>query len=798
MINCTFTNNTVFATGIVQVSYANVLITGCTFSGSSSIEDTASVIYIVFAEESYHNVTISKTTFINNRLPRGATNGAVIYVFQRSPCSNHLAIASLTFDNPDTPHELTIVGNGLITFTPFNTCITPNVMTSPAAGSFTFITNSLGNVISSFCSTCALVYGGVSGYCDSMSKTINCANIASSTEPKVKCVSDCPTPLFNTGTSCEPACPIPSYVTLETRVCGDSFDCLIPNPSNRFCVKCEPNTYYNNESSTCVPASKCPVTAPLADAATGSCVAANECSVYTTFVKDNVCYSCPPLTYNNNGVCTPCSTDVLCTKCYTSVANWTSLTDILSNSVPQDVLCFRLSSPVTKPSSAPSFTIPRSLTIAHLSVQGDGVISSNRAFNTPFSSRVNWVDVTFQNFIVSGCNGAVHSITAGTTTFTNCRFLNISSSSLAGSIVAQSFATVVNFNKCTFSNNTSEEGGAVLVYQATSRFTDCVFSKNRAGRGGAVALEDGNNWFKNCSFINNSCSASSSCGGAVFVKTYNALPEYNNAFVRSTFSGNYCQKPVITSSVFSVVSPTTKILNLGLASVDFGGALNPIYVSMTGVGSVLNIYSFNTCWFQLYQRDKGVVNSYAAGTNATAGINNFCSTCINVFPNKEYCNLLSSTIDCMDAIISTEPTGTQCACPADFVNDNTTMTCVPQKKGNGDGSSDGSNNNVIGGGSNSENSSSGSSGNVNMASIYGPVVGIILVIAVVGIVIFRRRRRTQLESFDNLESNESHSVGLFKLPTSDSSSLSSNPELYSQLEMPKIKANEIRDIGKML
>lgn len=115
---------------------------------------------------------------------------------------------------------------------------------------------------------------------------------------------------------------------------------------------------------------------------------------------------------------------------------------------------------------------------------------------------------------------------AGGTTFTECTFTNNVATGYGASGGAVSAGANVTFTNCTFADNKANGyGGAVRSSAAT--FISCTFSRNSAGgRGGAVET-GGRATFRSCVFADNAASGE---GGAVSVG--------GGTFVDCTFTGN--------------------------------------------------------------------------------------------------------------------------------------------------------------------------------------------------------------------------------------------------------------------
>jgi predicted outer membrane repeat protein len=86
---------------------------------------------------------------------------------------------------------------------------------------------------------------------------------------------------------------------------------------------------------------------------------------------------------------------------------------------------------------------------------------------------------------------------------------------------------------CTFTDNESaDRGGAIVLFESTSRIRDCSFIDNIGYHGGAIAIYDhASPEISSCVFIRN--VATNGRGGAIFVRSADASI-HNNTFFRNT------------------------------------------------------------------------------------------------------------------------------------------------------------------------------------------------------------------------------------------------------------------------
>jgi predicted outer membrane repeat protein len=122
------------------------------------------------------------------------------------------------------------------------------------------------------------------------------------------------------------------------------------------------------------------------------------------------------------------------------------------------------------------------------------------------------------NIATDGSGGAIHLVSSGTLSATDCTFESNESTRLGGA--AYVFAGSVSLSGCTFSGNESDQrGGAIFVERGpgvvnpTFTATNCRFLGNTARDSGAVEVEVHNVVLTGCTFDNN--QALNGNGGAV-------------------------------------------------------------------------------------------------------------------------------------------------------------------------------------------------------------------------------------------------------------------------------------------
>ena len=124
----------------------------------------------------------------------------------------------------------------------------------------------------------------------------------------------------------------------------------------------------------------------------------------------------------------------------------------------------------------------------------------------------------------------------------NCAFTGNTYNGAGGAVYITAGTKGASFTDCVFSDNsaTNGQGGAVYVGNSNSyttvSFDHCTFSGNTA-TGNAGALRTGvNTTINNCVFTNNSVTASTALGGAIYVTSFsgNIHNSQNNTFIANS------------------------------------------------------------------------------------------------------------------------------------------------------------------------------------------------------------------------------------------------------------------------
>jgi hypothetical protein len=149
----------------------------------------------------------------------------------------------------------------------------------------------------------------------------------------------------------------------------------------------------------------------------------------------------------------------------------------------------------------------------------------------------------FQNGIGTGTLGSVLRINSGSLLISMCDFTGNAGAGIGAVYIAYSAdstspPSLVEFNSCTFTNNT---GGTVAIFHRPNRmvaFQSCTFTGNQGESGAAIFADTSSVVITNCIFQSN--TASSSDGGAVLsqVTTSNNPSSFKLVIIESTFTNN--------------------------------------------------------------------------------------------------------------------------------------------------------------------------------------------------------------------------------------------------------------------
>lgn len=122
----------------------------------------------------------------------------------------------------------------------------------------------------------------------------------------------------------------------------------------------------------------------------------------------------------------------------------------------------------------------------NITFDGDGKAASNAYVIT--NAKVTFQDVTFQNSLSNASGGGAVHVINNFVDFNNCTFEN--NTALEGGHIFVNNASTVNIQGSTLKNgHASNSGGAVMnsYYEATTNITDSVITENSAGKhGGSI------------------------------------------------------------------------------------------------------------------------------------------------------------------------------------------------------------------------------------------------------------------------------------------------------------------------
>jgi hypothetical protein len=185
--------------------------------------------------------------------------------------------------------------------------------------------------------------------------------------------------------------------------------------------------------------------------------------------------------------------------------------------------------------------------------------------------------------------GGGFKIDGSTVVFDNCSINNnIVSAILGGGILIVGNTANVTVNRTTFDENESAAGGAICIQNGTLNVNNSCFTGNTTNAGaannlggGAVLIQASTNGtttnvnFNNCSFSNNSTGPASSDGGAVSVSNLNS-PTCNVNFTTCSFVNNNAADKGEDVYFDKVNSPTFNVVfkNNTFSSVYSGTQVN--------------------------------------------------------------------------------------------------------------------------------------------------------------------------------------------------------------------------------
>ncbi|QUH18684.1 hypothetical protein [Alkaliphilus sp. B6464] len=138
---------------------------------------------------------------------------------------------------------------------------------------------------------------------------------------------------------------------------------------------------------------------------------------------------------------------------------------------------------IKRMNSSSRFNVSSETTFQNLTFDGGGIATYNAYATT--SGKVTFQDVTFQNSLSESSGGGAIHVMNNTVDFNNCTFDN--NTALEGGHIFVNNASTVNIDGSTFRNgHASNSGGAVMnsYYEATTNITNSVITENSAGKHG--------------------------------------------------------------------------------------------------------------------------------------------------------------------------------------------------------------------------------------------------------------------------------------------------------------------------
>ncbi len=197
--------------------------------------------------------------------------------------------------------------------------------------------------------------------------------------------------------------------------------------------------------------------------------------------------------------------------------------------------------------------------------------------------------ITTETFDVSrNQGGGLYNGYNSSSIFTNCNFIANNSSFEGGAMLVQN--NLSSFTNCNFSGNTSNRGGAVFGTHASPIYTNCTFSSNTATTAGAMYNWDGSSpILTNCSFSNN--SAISGAGGMLNLAN-NVFGDSNPTVKNGVFWGNRKGIVIVSSIDGSAASVSFTDVEGGYAGTNNINQ-DPLFVNSSDPDGPDNIFATN-------------------------------------------------------------------------------------------------------------------------------------------------------------------------------------------------------------
>ncbi len=224
--------------------------------------------------------------------------------------------------------------------------------------------------------------------------------------------------------------------------------------------------------------------------------------------------------------------------------------------------------------------------------------------------------------------GGMYNGYSSSSIFNNCNFISNNSSFEGGGMLIQNNLSA--FTNCNFSGNTASKGGAIMGTHASPTMTNCTFSNNVASAAGGIYNYDGSSpIYINCSFSNNTATGSA---GAIYNLDFFVWGQSNPTIKNCIFWGNKIGAAV------SSIEGNTATVSYSDVEGGYAGATNinqnPLFVNATDPDGADNIFSTTDDGLALESASPTINASDPTITTPTKDITGF--TRIGVFDMGAY------------------------------------------------------------------------------------------------------------------------------------------------------------------
>lgn len=263
-----------------------------------------------------------------------------------------------------------------------------------------------------------------------------------------------------------------------------------------------------------------------------------------------------------------------------------------------------------------------------------------------------------------------------------------------GAVIYASTSSVT-INNCVFEGNSvptsfASRGGVLYVNTYTTiSVSNSQFTNNHAGDGGVLyaSFSSGSTpsyvFFSNCLFEGNYASGTTTTGfvSSVIRFTSAGTQAIGVGLTRTTFVNNYCSDSNSAKNcgiIQLASSAPSSVIRLGIASSSISSSDNRAlrFLVLSGSAGTISLFPFNTCAVSIKNYNfVGAYSIYDSSTEPFVGPSAFCSQCSSVLVNNQFCNSLSSTINCA-LQTSSEPVSpcSSSQCPFPLLSKDSTCT----------------------------------------------------------------------------------------------------------------------------